>query len=474
MPSLLDKITELWPEKGPLSTAAGQRAVLGVATVVIGCVPLVVGREPHVAAAYTVLVALLVVVGGLYIQRGEQQIWGHMRDLLIMAVLVVGVVYATWAYAALAPEAPVFAMPATLGAVLATVLLNSRAGVLVAMVAVGVGVLFGVLDGVHVVGMLLTSGAAVSAMASMRDRTRLIWSGGVLVGVTALAAAGATLAENGSLDGALRAAGLGALGAVGTVVLALGLLPLFEAVFGVTTDVRLLELASPSAPLLKRLMMEAPGTYSHSVITGNLAESAAEAIDANPLLARVGAYYHDVGKIKRPAFFVENQAGCSNPHDNTSPSMSALIITAHVREGVQLAEEYRLPPEVIDIVRQHHGTSMVSYFYHKAAACGGPVYEADFRYSGELPRTREAAIVMLADSCEAAVRACSKPTPVRIEDVVRKVVSAKLNDHQLDQADLTFAEIETVINVYTRMLASVYHPRIEYPEVIAGRNRNAG
>lgn len=473
MPSLLDTLTDFWPEQGPLSTGSGQRIALGVATVVLASVPLAVGQAPITALARTVMLALLVAVAGLYLARSETAVWGSFRDLLILSTLVVGVVYTTWGYAALTPEVPGFVLPLPLAAVLGTLLLNPRVGVLLAIVSLGVGVLFGVLDGAYTVGMLLASAAGVTAMAAIRDRSRLISMGGLFVAVTAAAAIGTAIVEGGTTGQALRAGGLGLLGGTLTVVLMLGLLPVFEAIFGVTTDVRLLELASPAAPLLRRLMVEAPGTYTHSIMTGNLAESAAEAIDANPLLARVGAYYHDIGKIRRPGFFVENQAGVGNPHDNTSPSMSALIITAHVREGVELAEEYRLPREIVDVVRQHHGTSMVSYFYNKAAACGGPVYEADYRYTGELPTSREAALVMLADSAEAAVRACTKPTPPRIDEVVRKVVSGKLADHQLDNAELTLADVERVTVVYSTMLASVYHPRIEYPEVIAGRDRNA-
>ena len=243
-----------------------------------------------------------------------------------------------------------------------------------------------------------------------------------------------------------------------------GLLPFFEYVFGVTTDVRLLELGNPAHPLLRELMVKAPGTYTHSLMTGNLAEAGAEAIGANALLARVGSYYHDVGKLRRPSFFIENQAGQDNPHDTTSPTLSALIITSHVREGLELAREYRLPREITDIIKQHHGTSLVTYFYNKASEGDGPVYEADFRYGGERPTSREAALVMLADSSEAVVRTVKKPTPPRVEAAVRKVVAGKVDDGQLDNADLTLADIEKTILVYSRMLSASYHARVEYPE----------
>jgi hypothetical protein len=209
-------------------------------------------------------------------------------------------------------------------------------------------------------------------------------------------------------------------------------------------------------------MVEAPGTYSHSVMTANLAESAAEDIGANPVLTRVASYYHDVGKIRRPSFFVENQAGGQNPHDTTAPTLSALIITAHVREGVELAREYKLPFEIVDIIRQHHGTSLVRYFYSKATE-NGAVVEEDFRYDGDRPQSREAALVMLADSSEAAVRAIKKPSPQRIKATVKSVIEDKVADGQLDSADLTLADIQKIVEVYSRMLSSLYHPRIEYP-----------
>jgi putative nucleotidyltransferase with HDIG domain len=458
-----------------LSTSSGQRVALGIATALVASVPFVLTQESLLTAiADVVFVSLLVLVGGLYLNANEQSVWTRFRDVAILAAIVLGVVYGTWISALLLPGVPPYVLPIPLAPILATLLLNPRVGIIVAVVGVGVGVLFNVLDGSHVVGSLLAAAAGVTAMGVISERSKLISAGGLVVAVTGASAMGATLIEGGILPGAIVAGGLGLVGGSITVILMLGLLPVFEAVFGVTTDVRLLELANPGHPLLKRLMMEAPGTYSHSVMTGNLAETAALEIGASGLLARVGSYYHDVGKIRRPGFFVENQAGAQNPHDNTSPALSALIITAHVREGVELAEQYRLPAEIVEIVRQHHGTSMVMYFYNKAAAEGGPVYEADFRYAGERPRSREAALVMLADSCEAAVRATTKPTPPRIEEVVRKVVSAKLADHQLDLAKLTLAEIESVIVVYTRMLSSVYHPRMEYPSVVSGRDKHAG
>jgi len=474
MPSLLDRIARLWPREGFLATSSGQRAALGVATALLVAFPFAFHGSATTVLANIVFVTLLVYVSGLYLMRNEPEVWTRLRDLLILSVLVLGIVYGSWISELLLPGVPAYVLPLPLAPILATLLINPRVGILITTVGVGIGVLLGMLDGPHVVSTLLVSAAGVTAMGVIGERSRLISAGGLVVTVTGGCALGATLIETGSLQQATIAGGLGLVAGAVTVILMLGLLPVFELVFGVTTDVRLLELANPGNALLKRLMMEAPGTYSHSVMTGNLAETAAQTIGANPLLARVGAYFHDIGKIRRPGFFIENQSGGQNPHDNTTPALSALIITAHVREGVELAEEYRLPQEVREIVKQHHGTSMVTYFYNKAAAGGGPVYEADFRYAGERPSTREAALVMLADSSEAAVRATVKPTPPRIEETVRKVIAGKLADHQLDLANLTLVEIEQITVVYTRMLAGLYHPRIDYNEMMVRKESHAG
>jgi len=247
-------------------------------------------------------------------------------------------------------------------------------------------------------------------------------------------------------------------------VLAVGLLPFLESAFGVVTPIKLLELSNPNHPLLRRLLVEAPGTYHHSILVANLADAGAEAIGADGLLARVGAYYHDIGKIRRPYFFIENQMGQENPHDKMSPALSAVVITAHVKDGLELAREYRLPPSVTAFIAEHHGDSLVSYFYSRAAENGGPVEEQGFRHHGPRPQSRETAIVMLADAVEAAVRALPDPTPAAIEGVVRKIIRDRLQDRQLDQAPITLRDLDRVAAAFVRVLSGIYHPRIEYPE----------
>ncbi|MFY9139314.1 MAG: HDIG domain-containing metalloprotein [Thermacetogeniaceae bacterium] len=264
----------------------------------------------------------------------------------------------------------------------------------------------------------------------------------------------------------LAGMGMGLLNGITSSILALGLLPYLESAFGITSTVRLLELSDPSQPLLKRLLLEAPGTYHHSILVGNLAEAAAEAVNADPLLVRVGSYYHDIGKLKRPYFFIENQMSRENPHDKIAPSLSTLIITSHVKDGLELAREHKLPPEIQGIIEQHHGTSLVAYFYQKALESERPelVTEEEFRYDSVKPQTREAALVMLADSVEAAIRSLQKPTPGRLEGLTRKIIKEKLDDGQLEECDLTFKDLNKIASAFVRVLGGIFHSRIEYPE----------
>jgi hypothetical protein len=421
-----------------------------------------------------VLMSMLIVAAGAYIAAHDTHVWHRLRDLLLLASLLLGMMYVTRLTSLLAPEVSPYLMPVPLAAIFATLLVNARSAVVVTILATVAGLLLGFSGGVQVVAILLACLASIVAMTGLSQRSHLFYSGGYIVALMGVVSFGTSLAAGNALAPSLVSGAYGLAGGLMTTVLVLGLLPFFEFTFGVTTDITLLELGSPGHPLLRRLMTEAPGTYAHSVMTANLAENAAEAIGANPLLARTGAFFHDVGKVRRPAFFVENQAGGTNPHDNTSPSLSARIITAHVREGVRLAQEYRLPQEVVDIIRQHHGTSVVGYFYDKATKKGGPLLEADFRYDGRRPTSREAALVMLADMAEASVRTLNRPTPQRIEAMLRRLVRAKMDDRQFDESELTLADIETVIQIYSRMLASVYHPRIEYPEPVEERGAYAG
>lgn len=267
---------------------------------------------------------------------------------------------------------------------------------------------------------------------------------------------------------------LGIVNGVASSFLTVGALHWFESGFRITSSVRLLELSNPNRPLLKRLLMEAPGTYHHSILVGNLAEAAAEAVQADATLVRVAAMYHDIGKLKRPYFFIENQFTQDNPHDKIAPTLSSLIITSHIKDGLELAKENKLPQQIQDIIMQHHGDGLVSFFYHKAREEKDEVPEEAFHYEGPRPQTKEAALVTLADNVEAAVRSMKQPTPGRVEGLVRKIIKDKLNDGQLDQCDLTFQDLDRIAMAFVRVLSGIFHSRVEYPEMPVMRETGDG
>jgi len=285
-----------------------------------------------------------------------------------------------------------------------------------------------------------------------------------IVTIVTLSMIGGTSSWNALLVGVL----IGAVNGILSAILMIGALPYLESAFSITSMMKLLELSNPNTPLLKRLLLEAPGTYHHSLMVGNLAEASAEAVGANPLLVRVGAYYHDIGKLKRPEYFVENQRGFENPHEKIAPALSALIITSHVKDGLELAREAHLPPVVSDFITQHHGTSLTKYFYSRALEedRDGNISPDSFRYEGPKPQTKEVALVMLADSVEAAIRSLQEPTDAKIRDMVKKIVKDKLDDGQLESCDLTFKDLDTITESFCTILEGMYHKRIEYPEVI--------
>ncbi|MDM0445513.1 HDIG domain-containing protein [Clostridium perfringens] len=258
-----------------------------------------------------------------------------------------------------------------------------------------------------------------------------------------------------------------AAGAILSGILTIGVLPFFESTFDIVTNAKLLELSNPNNPLLKKLLMEAPGTYHHSILVANLAELAAEQVGGNPLLARIGAYYHDVGKTKRPYFFRENQFGKKNPHDRLKPEVSSKIIISHVKYGSELAKEYNLPKTIHDFIVTHHGETLVKYFYltvKNNSENPDEVKEEDFKYPGPKPMSKEQGIVMLADSTEAAVRSINEPTEEKIEKMVNNIIDDKLASGQLDNCDLTLRDISKIKKCFLKALNGIHHERIEYPD----------
>ncbi len=308
--------------------------------------------------------------------------------------------------------------------------------------------------------------AGVYYMRTIRKRSDIFWPGIVVSGVNALTIIALYFVGIINEDFFLVVAtgvGSGLITAIGIVP---GSLIPLEGIFGIATNIRLLELADLNHPLLKRLAMQAPGTFHHSLMVGNMAEAAAEQINANSLLARVGSYYHDVGKMSKPLYFSENQQGGKNRHDELTPNMSALILVAHVKEGLELAREHRLNQPIIEFIQQHHGTSLMPYFYQKAMELDPTrsVDEENFRYTGPKPQTREAAICMLADGVEAASRALVNPTHGRIKGLVEKIINNKFVDSQLDECDLTLKDLHKIADSFVRVLAGYLHSRVEYPE----------
>jgi len=313
---------------------------------------------------------------------------------------------------------------------------------------------------IFVVAIIGGSAGAI-ASSDTHQRNDLITAGLVVGLANALAILGIGLINSADIVTVLKQSVLGIINGGLSSIFAIGLLPFFESTFDIVTPIKMLELSNPNQPVLRRLLFEAPGTYHHSIIVGNLSEAAVDSIG--------GTLYHDIGKLKRPYFFKENQITNDNPHNKIAPSLSTLIITNHVKDGVELAKKYKLPTVIIDMINQHHGTTLVKYFYAKAVndtESHGEVTEMQFRYEGPKPQTREAAVIMLADSVEASVRAIPSPTKVKIEETVKKIVNDKIEDGQLDDCDLTLKDINKIIESFLNVLNGIYHHRIEYPDVV--------
>lgn len=307
---------------------------------------------------------------------------------------------------------------------------------------------------------------SVSRVSQRSDMVRAGFYVGLAVAITAITFSFVDGTWN--LFQVLRLAFLGIINGVMAAIFTNGSLPFLENSLGMVSAVKLLELSNPHHPLLKRLLIEAPGTYHHSVIVGNLAEAGAEEVGADTLLTRVAAYYHDIGKIRRPYFFTENQFGGDNPHDRISPNLSTIIIKNHVKEGVELAVKHRLPMPIVDIIRQHHGTNLVSFFYEEARQGNrhDRVEEVDFSYEGPRPQTKEAALIMLADVVEASVRSESlnRLHQGRIDTLVKDMIQEKLNRGQLDQCDLTLKDLDRIGKAFVTILSGIFHQRVEYPD----------
>jgi putative nucleotidyltransferase with HDIG domain len=425
--------------------------------------------------------AILLAIFMIYINRFKTAIAMDLQKVGLLGLIIVGSLALVKAFYWIArglmanlefvePSSVLYAIPFAVCGMLIGVLFEVRIFILPILI---ISILSGVMlreDLTFTLYALVGNFAAALSIQNCRRRSALL-RGGLIVGAAnVLAALSISMVHNelslfkGLYDGIFAFSG----GLLASVLVS-WMVPLLEGIFKITTDIRLLELSDTNQEILKDLLVHAPGTYQHSLMVGNLSEEAAEAIGANPLLARVSSLYHDIGKIHKAEYFVENQINVENRHDKLTPSMSTLVLTSHVKDGVELAREHKVPRVITDIIQQHHGTSVITYFYQKAKEQEDPsiqeIKEEDYRYLGPKPQTKEAGIVMIADSIEAASRVLTHPTPAKIEGMVNKIMERIYLDGQLDECDLTLKDLRKIKKGMMPILTSIYHQRIDYPSV---------
>ena len=415
------------------------------------------------------IILLVVIMLAAYVARYHGELIGDRRTLMALLSVLVLMLAANKVLVGILPLNPYVALlPIMMAGAIITLARNQRFALVVG-VATAMLLVLQVRGSMELFLILLAGMAAIIfQLAEVRTRTKLISASAIAAGISLLAVLVTGLAAGKPwvfiIQDAMWAAGCGLM--TGFVVQ--GALPLIETVFHVATSLTLLEWCDASRPLLKRLAVEAPGTYNHSLQLGSLCEAASGAIGARGLLARVGAYYHDIGKINKPEYFIENQAGSLSKHAKLSPAMSLLVIIGHVKDGLELAREYGLPKVLYEFITSHHGTTLVQYFYHAAAeqrreAADRAPDEAEFRYTGPKPKSKEPAILMLADAAESSIRAMSDPAPGRIEHQIHVMISRRLMDGQLDECELTLKEVHQIEASLVKSLCSMYHTRIPYP-----------
>jgi len=375
------------------------------------------------------------------------------------------------AFPSISTDSCFFAIPFAFGAMIIAVLINRNVALIISvMVSFLIGFLF---DEKIIFPLFAFLGSVAASYHIVNSRRRSAFlKVGVFLGIVNIAAIFCMNLLTGNLFNDLFSRFImGFAGGIITGILVAGITPIFESAFGFITDIKLLELANLNQPLFQKMIIEAPGTYHHSIIVASLVEAAAEAIGANSLLAKVSAYYHDIGKLTKPQYFIENQPNFDNRHDKLSPKMSSLIIISHVKDGCELASQVKLGRQIINIIRQHHGNNIVSYFYDKAKKNKDEsirsLSESDFRYPGPKPQTKEAGLVMIGDVIEASSRTLSHPTPARIRSLVRERIERIYMDGQLDECELTLRNLNTIAETFTKILTGIFHHRVDYPESIS-------
>lgn len=418
--------------------------------------------EWYIYISLGVIIALILFIQSFYIYKYQNNIYNDWSKFLLVNIInCISLILAR----VLGMVSP-FLIPFALAPILLTLLLNYKISLTVSVInAVFISGAMNFNSDVLIIAIL---NAVVGALIiqKLQQRNDILFSCLYIAVINVITTLSIGFLLSNNIKDNLTKSGFSLIGSGLAGILTIGVLPVFESVFDIVTNIKLLELSNPNSPLLKKLLLEAPGTYHHSILVANLAEVAAEAIGGNPVLARVCSYYHDVGKIKRPYFFKENQIGNDNPHNKITPNLSALIIISHVKDGLELAKEYRLPKVIHNIIEQHHGTSLVKYFYITAknkSENPEEILEADFRYQGQIPLSKEAGIIMLADSVEAAVRSINEPTQTKIEEMVNNIMKNRLNEGQLDDCDITLKDLNKIKEAFLKTLTGIYHQRIEYP-----------
>ncbi|MBN1793834.1 MAG: HDIG domain-containing protein [Candidatus Omnitrophica bacterium] len=416
-----------------------------------------------------IFVSLLSFSFMLYLKIFMPVILRDNRYILLLGII--GLVVTVIARMLTLSPFPSYLIPTSIGSMLTTLLINSSVGIIFTVIlALLNSFIAGESFSVFVVAFL-GGVAAVYSIRKARIRSHVLRSG-LLVGATQFLAIGALgLVHNADMSFVGLEGAWGCISGIVAAIIVTGILPVFEHVFKVTTNISLLELADLNHPVLKEMIVKAPGTYHHSLLVGNLVEAACDAVGANSLLARVAAYFHDIGKIDKAEYFSENQPiNKESKHAKLAPSMSSLIIIQHVKAGLEIARKFRLPYAITELMAQHHGTSLASFFYQRALQKVKPedevtISEESFRYPGPKPQTREAAIVLLADSVEAASRALDDPTPASLKGLVRKIINNKFIDGQLDECTLTLRDLHNIADSFLHVLGGIYHSRIDYPEM---------
>jgi len=412
-----------------------------------------------------VLFITFIIMIPLYLSTYRKKIYRDTRNLYLISMIVVLTVFMTKAI--IISPLPSYFIPIVAATMLVAIILDAGVSFMLAiMLSIFAGLIAGNKFEVMAV-LLIGSIAGVYFIRGVRRRSQIL-KAGLFVGLLKfILICGFGLLNALEPEVFLREGCWGIASGIVASGIVMFLLPVFEFIFNLPTDVTLLELSDLNHPLLKKMVLVAPGTYHHSLVVGNLAEAASDAVGANSLLARVGAYYHDIGKIEKSEYFSENEGNQRSTHEKLTPSMSALIIQSHVKDGIELAKKNNLNQTIIDFIAQHHGTSLIYYFYQRALEKIGDedkLKEEAFRYQGPKPQTKETAIVLLADAVEASSRTLNDPTPSRIKGLVQKIINNKFIDNQLDECELTLKDLNKIAAAFVRILTGIFHTRVEYPD----------